>query len=729
MADTGSTAGGLLGTLYVRFVAQTEDFNKKVDDTEKKVVKTTKVIEKAVHGLTDVLKALGLAWGIHEVVEFVHQTIEAADELKKFSTEIGIAIDRMAGLKFAADKANIGGQFEQGIRRFAASLREAEVEGSAAQDLFRNVLQIDPSQGIDNAFSQVIDRFSQWEDGVNKMGVAEELFGTRNARFINLLNQGTAGLNADIQELARVTGMSYEEAAQKSEEYNDAITTLKYAMQGLVLQFVNEALPAITDLVQKITDGIPQFQQMAKEIGTGMVLAVETLITSFKGVMGAIKVLGIFLVDLGQQGLEIVRFIEEQFVQAFEFWANAAVKSINFVISAFNSMADKLPDWVKEKLGISGGQAVKPLELFSIERPENLKKMDEWIDILHDTREDLANQLARDFATTAKVVKEGNEEVKAALAQGPGGRGSAGNAPNIKEYRQFQDRLNATIGDSTPQGAIAFQKMKGGLQTEIGDITGIQGDANGSFSGQAQIREMDLQLKEIQKLRESHFNITREQNERLTEMERLYAEKRRAIQIQEVHLRLTTASDMFGNLADITKAFAGQQSETYRVMFAISKAFAIADATVKIAQGVAAAAANPWPLNLFAMASVVAATASIVSSIQSVQLEFGGARATGGPVSSDKAFLVGEKGPEMFVPSRGGTIIPNDRLVGSKEPKVIINNYTDATPQVSTKDDGSDQVVEILLRKVETKIGSNIREGRGDVNRALQDSFKLRRGV
>ena len=38
---------------------------------------------------------------------------------------------------------------------------------------------------------------------------------------------------------------------------------------------------------------------------------------------------------------------------------------------------------------------------------------------------------------------------------------------------------------------------------------------------------------------------------------------------------------------------------------------------------------------------------------------FGGARAMGGPVSSGKAYLVGERGPELFVPGSSGQIVPN----------------------------------------------------------------------
>lgn len=83
--------------------------------------------------------------------------------------------------------------------------------------------------------------------------------------------------------------------------------------------------------------------------------------------------------------------------------------------------------------------------------------------------------------------------------------------------------------------------------------------------------------------------------------------------------RLENAQNLFGNLAGITKTFAGENSKAYRVMFAIEKGFAIARSIIAIQQGIAQAAANPFPLNIAAMASVAASTASIISTIQSVR--------------------------------------------------------------------------------------------------------------
>jgi hypothetical protein len=37
-------------------------------------------------------------------------------------------------------------------------------------------------------------------------------------------------------------------------------------------------------------------------------------------------------------------------------------------------------------------------------------------------------------------------------------------------------------------------------------------------------------------------------------------------------------------------------------------------------------------------------------------------KADGGPVSGNTPYIVGERGPELFVPSNNGTIVPNDKL-------------------------------------------------------------------
>ena len=51
---------------------------------------------------------------------------------------------------------------------------------------------------------------------------------------------------------------------------------------------------------------------------------------------------------------------------------------------------------------------------------------------------------------------------------------------------------------------------------------------------------------------------------------------------------------------------------------------------------------------------------------------FGGFKASGGPVSGGKAYVVGEQGPELFMPGRSGTIVPNGAM-GSTTLAPVIN--------------------------------------------------------
>ncbi len=53
---------------------------------------------------------------------------------------------------------------------------------------------------------------------------------------------------------------------------------------------------------------------------------------------------------------------------------------------------------------------------------------------------------------------------------------------------------------------------------------------------------------------------------------------------------------------------------------------------------------------------------SLISSIAGSILPVGGARAAGGPVDAGTPYLVGEQGPELFVPSASGAIAPNSAL-------------------------------------------------------------------
>ena len=60
-------------------------------------------------------------------------------------------------------------------------------------------------------------------------------------------------------------------------------------------------------------------------------------------------------------------------------------------------------------------------------------------------------------------------------------------------------------------------------------------------------------------------------------------------------------------------------------------------------------------------------------------------KATGGPVSAGSPYIVGERGPELFMPSGSGTIIPNNQM-GMGSTTNVTNNYINAIDTKSFED-------------------------------------------
>lgn len=76
---------------------------------------------------------------------------------------------------------------------------------------------------------------------------------------------------------------------------------------------------------------------------------------------------------------------------------------------------------------------------------------------------------------------------------------------------------------------------------------------------------------------------------------------------------------------------------------------------------------------------------------------FGSGKASGGSVNAGTIYPVGEKGPELFVPSVGGTIIPNDKLGANNNLTVQLHvTAMDSQSVISAVDRHSRQIADIV---------------------------------
>ena len=112
-----------------------------------------------------------------------------------------------------------------------------------------------------------------------------------------------------------------------------------------------------------------------------------------------------------------------------------------------------------------------------------------------------------------------------------------------------------------------------------------------------------------------------------------------------------------------------------KTAFEAYKRIRIAEATIEAVTAASKAFRQfPFPVNIAVSASALAKGMAMVAQIKSTNF-----RAGGGSVNKGQAYMVGEKGPEMFVPSGSGKVVANNQMGGGQPVNVNFNiNTVDA---------------------------------------------------
>lgn len=142
------------------------------------------------------------------------------------------------------------------------------------------------------------------------------------------------------------------------------------------------------------------------------------------------------------------------------------------------------------------------------------------------------------------------------------------------------------------------------------------------------INQQTQELAQLQAFNDQKLITEEEFQQRKQQIIDKYKNNKIQKEMESYATGLNDLGGAFGTLASMVEQSAGKQSAAYKAMFAVSKAFAIAEATVKLSQAVAQAMADTTaltPAQKFAnMAAVAAAGANVISQITSVGFAKGG---------------------------------------------------------------------------------------------------------
>ncbi|WP_289346127.1 tape measure protein [Acinetobacter baumannii] len=294
------------------------------------------------------------------------------------------------------------------------------------------------------------------------------------------------------------------------------------------------------------------------------------------------------------------------------------------------------------------------------------------------------------------------------------------NIKALQELKQERDILAAPIG------------QRAGLSLQFGERNALSENDNALINKggdyKAQLEKKEIDTLEYNRRIEAAVLI-HEQNKLKIQEE--FAEKYKNLLNEQYDSNLSYGEQITGSYAEIFKTIGGEQSKAFKVMFAAEKAFAIARSIMAIQTGIAEAAANPFPYNLAAMASVAASTASIVSNIQSVSGIFHGGKDY---VPKEATYLL-DKGERVVSPRQNQDLtsflasqremnqynaINSNPTNGSSEVNIQIINRVQGVELVESQGDDGTVTIEVVRAEAQRAVKQ------GFANLDNQNSFEAK---
>ncbi|HDS4087571.1 TPA: phage tail tape measure protein [Klebsiella pneumoniae subsp. pneumoniae] len=218
---------------------------------------------------------------------------------------------------------------------------------------------------------------------------------------------------------------------------------------------------------------------------------------------------------------------------------------------------------------------------------------------------DLQDELLTPEEKLLKTTKERFEVLKNI-------QGITGISP--EEYKKAAKAISKASFSDAPKFS-GLDPMFGGESGELKKVDDAQKEQEKWYQNQLDLLEQN---------RQARSDLNDEWDARELELKKKHQDEMNKLDEARNQLMLSSVVDGLGSMVDLTRTAFGEQSGVYKAAFAVQKAAAIAQSVIAIQQGIAMAAANPFPYNLAAMASVAASTAGIVSNIAAVGMAHDG---------------------------------------------------------------------------------------------------------
>lgn len=243
-----------IGVVNVALGVDASAFEKGLQDAASRLQTFASRISKigAIAGAAMAGVAAGVAAG-------VRKTLTEVDRLGNVARQIGVPIEKLSELKYAAEQTGVGFEtMSSGMQTLAQNMAKAAADSKSQVALAFQAIGVSVRDANGNlrassdVLSEVAQKFSGFRDDAGKSALAMQLFGSAGAQMIPVLNQGSDGLARMADEARQLGLVISRDTEQRAKEFNGTLTRIAKTFDAVWLQVSSELLPVFQALAERL---------------------------------------------------------------------------------------------------------------------------------------------------------------------------------------------------------------------------------------------------------------------------------------------------------------------------------------------------------------------------------------------------------------------------------------------------------------------------------------------
>ena len=574
---------------------------------------------------------LGVALSVREIVSYARSAISAADDIGDMSEMIGLAASEFQGLAAIAKEAGIEQEaLAKSFMIFNRGLGDAARGTGSAKDALKAMgIAIKDSAGnlrsSQDIFYDVADALQKYKTEAERASLLNDLFGKSGAKLALIFKQNSAGIKEEIERLKSLNQFLGDDLIANADSAEKALNEMDRAVKVLSDSFVLKLAPAIALVANEMT----------------------------RLISGA--------------GTKIPSPGEFQKMSMAEKWKHMpSPGDIN------KMMREAAP-----QIGWEGsvGYTKKPTPTLTLEDTDAIEKA-------ASEREKTLKDLDKYFSELAKMEREGLNDRELSLLDGL-----------AREVRAEQLAMEGRI-DALKKGrdelladenllAAEKQRIIAGTDKAIESetITSIARIARMTRDANAEIIESNR--KKNEEILQGIIELDEAERQAVAQRKQYFTDFANDIEDRNMSFMQVYKQDMATLTAGFQTGFLDEETFKNSTKILTDEYNGWIEASRRTAQTMEGSFSDLFfgalqgNLDNF-VENFIAAMDRIIADLAARNLFnwlagslgggggiggflFGGGRAAGGPVSAGRAYMVGERGPEYFLPAMSGRIEPGGR--------------------------------------------------------------------